>query len=381
MGPLAGITVIEMAGIGPTPFAGMALADLGAEVILIERKPANGNAGSNDCQRRTELFHRGKKSMAVDLKSPQAQQLLLQLISQADVLLEGYRPNVMERLGLGPEPCINANPNLIYARLTGYGQSGPLAQATGHEPNYTGLSGALWYGGRPQHEPTAPLTTMGDVGGGSMVLIMGILSALLHVSKGGQGQVVDAAISDGSAYLSTLMWTLKHAGHIDEQFGHGWADGAAPWNQTYQCSDGQYVTVCALEPPFYQALLQGLALTSEPLLQQQWNRTKWPEATSLLRQIFRAQPQQHWCELFDGSDACVGPVLSFEQAAQHPHNQQRNTFVKVNELTQPAPAPRFSHSTTEVGSVPAVGGHNDELLRRFEIDAELQQQLRHSGTI
>ncbi|WP_298444878.1 CaiB/BaiF CoA-transferase family protein [uncultured Ferrimonas sp.] len=384
MGPLQGITVIEMAGIGPTPFAGMALADLGAKVILIERKHASNNAAAGLDQRGSNLFHRGKQALALDLKQPESVPLVRQLLAQADVLIEGFRPGVMERLGLGPDIALGINPKLIYGRLTGYGQTGPLAQMAGHEPNYTGLSGALYYGGRPaqgaqpRHAPSAPLTSMGDVGGGSMVLIMGILSALLHVKNGGPGQVIDSAISDGSAYISTLMWSLKQIGHIDSEFGHGWADGAAPWNQTYCCADGRYVAVCALEPQFYQALLQGLQLNDDPLLQQQWDRRHWSAATARLSALFASQPQAHWCDRFAGTDACLGPVLDFEQAQAHPHNQARGTFVSPNGVSQPAPAPQFSATPTQAGTIPQHGQHNQAILAQLGLTpaeiAALQQQ-------
>lgn len=369
-GPLAGIKIIEVAAIGPAPCTGMMLADMGAEVILIERKSVGRNSPdaaltSNPDQ---TFFHRGKQSIAVNLKEPEGSELVLKLIEQADVLIEGFRPGVMERLGLGPDVCLKKNPALIYGRMTGWGQTGPLAQAAGHEPNYVALAGGLWYGGRQGQPPTAPLTLVGDLGGGAVMLAWGILCAVIERAKSGKGQVIDAAITDGTAYISSLLWALRGAGQLQDERGKDWADGASPWNDTYACSDGQFITICSLEPQFYQLLLEKLELTDDPLFADQWNKNHWEAAKAKIERIFLSQPQAHWCALMEGSDVCFAPVLSFADAPQHPHNQARDVYLEINGVMQPAPAPKFSVSTPEAGSVPKTGEHTDCILKSLHLD-------------
>jgi len=380
-GPLAGIRVVEIAGIGPAPFAGMVLADFGAEVIVVERKQQNGNAGLKFDHDKQAIFNRGKRSLAVDLKSQQGIDVVLKLVASADVLIEGFRPGVMERLGLGPDICQENNPKLIYGRMTGWGQTGPLAQVAAHEPNYTALSGALWYGGRADHAPSAPLSTMGDIGGGSMTLLLGILSALIHAQKTGQGQIIDAAITDGSAYNSSLLWSLYHAKQLDDEFGQGWADGGAPWNDIYQCADGRYVSVCALEPDFYRLFLDKLDLATEPCMKEQWDKSQWPPARAKLAERFLSKTQQQWCQLLEGSDACFAPVLNFSQATGHPHNIARETFVEVDQTLQPAPAPKLSQTPGRAGRVPNKGQHNDEILRELGLSEQECVALKENSVI
>lgn len=376
--PLSHLKIVEFAGIGPVPFAGMMLADLGAEVILIERKQNNSNEVLPDKQRQNEIYHRGKQSIAIDLKSDEGIQLALNIIKQADVVIEGFRPQVMERLGLGPDVCFELNPSLIYGRLTGWGQTGPLAQTAAHEPNYTALSGALWYGGRMEHAPSAPLSTMGDVGAGSMSLIVGILAALLDPNRQQQGQVIDASIADSSAYNSSLLWSLFHMGMLGEKLGDSWVDGGAPWNETYQCQDGQFITICALEPKFYSLLLSKLSLDDNPLFQQQWNKSKWDEMKAHFKALFESEPRVHWSQLLEGTDCCFAPVLDFNEAPKHPHNLARETFVEIDNKVQPAPVPKFSHCKLEAGKPPKVSQHAREILSKLDLtEAQIQSLVEN----
>lgn len=384
-GPLSGIKVVEIAGLGPAPCAGMMMADMGAEVILIERKVANANAAAitsnDDDSSKHMFFNRGKKSIAVNLKTSEGIALVLTLIESADVLIEGFRPGVMERLGLGPDICLQHNPKLIYGRMTGWGQTGPLAHAAGHDPNYLAVSGALWYGGRDNKAPTAPLTLAGDLGGGTMILLQGILCALIHAERTGEGQVIDAAITDGSAYISSLLWMMKNTAQVDDQIGQGWIDGAAPWNDTYPCADGKFITICALEPQFYQELLQRLSLTDNPTFSDQWDKTLWPQGKTILGDIFARKTRDQWSELLEGTDICFGPVLNFTEATKHPHNIARDTFLNINGVTQPAPAPKFSRSQPTAGIPPTKGEHCQEILKEVGIDEGTIALLAEKGIV
>lgn len=381
MGPLAGLKVVELAGLGPAPCAGMMLADMGAEVVLVERRHPNANSAGIDGVRAAGFVHRGKRSIAVDLKHPSSAEVVLRLIDRADIVIEGFRPGVMERLGLGPEVCHARNPKLVYGRLTGWGQTGPLSQAAGHDPNYVALSGALWHGGSAERPPTAPLTLVGDLGGGTMMLLFGLLGAVFHASRTGEGQVVDCAITDGSAYLSSLLWTMRHMGMLGGALGSGWGDFAAPWNDTYQCADGGFVTVCALEPRFYALLIERLGLTEDPVFAHQWDSSSWPEGKARMRTLFASRDRAHWCALLEGTDACFAPVLDPIEATKHPHNVARDVFIERDGLVQPAPAPRFSRSVPTAGSVPALGADADELLAELGYDDAAVTALRESGAI
>jgi alpha-methylacyl-CoA racemase len=382
VGPLAGIKVVEIAGIGPGPCAGMMLADMGAEVVLVERKVPNANtAGIIGDESKQAFFNRGKKSIALDLKNPDAIELVLKLVAQADVFIEGFRPGVMERLGLGPEVCIARNSRLVYGRMTGWGQTGPLSQAAGHDPNYIALSGALYYGGSQERPPTAPVTLVGDLGGGTMVLLFGILSAVIHAQRTGEGQVIDSAITDGSAYISSLLWMMHNTGQIQDEPGVGWADWGSPWHDTYECADGKYVTVCALEPQFYQELVERLELTDNPIFASQWDTTQWPRGKQELKNLFLGKTRQQWCDLLEGTDVCFGPVLNFSEAPQHPHNVARGTFLDIDGVVQPAPAPKFSRSEPAVGVPPQAGEHSDEILQALGLDPAAVAQLREAGAV
>lgn len=385
VGPLAGITVIEMEGIGPGPCAGMMLADMGAEVIVVGRKVANANApeiGGDDSANNHLFFNRGKKSIALDLKNTASVEVVLRLLENADVLIEGFRPGVMERLGLGPDVCLERNAKLVYGRMTGWGQTGPLAHVAGHDPNYIGLSGALWYGGSEGRAPTAPITLVGDLGGGTMVLVWGIMCALIHSQKTGEGQVVDAAITDGSAYISSLLMLMRNTGQLqDNKLGTGWSDGAAPWSDTYECSDGGYITVCSLEPKFYQDLLQRLELTENPLFINQWDVANWAAAKQVVVDIFKSKTRDQWCDELEGTDTCFSPVLNFTEAAQHPHNVARKTFLNINGVAQPAPAPKLSRYEAEIGKPPINGEHTDSILLSAGFDADAISELKSKGAV
>jgi crotonobetainyl-CoA:carnitine CoA-transferase CaiB-like acyl-CoA transferase len=385
VGPLAGIKVIEMEGIGPGPCAGMMLADMGAEVIIVGRKMANVNAAGisgDDSANNHMFFNRGKKSIAVDLKNPDSVEVVLRLVESADVLIEGFRPGVMERLGLGPDVCLERNEKLVYSRMTGWGQTGPLAHAAGHDPNYIGISGALWYGGSQDRAPTAPLTLVGDLGGGTMVLAWGILCAVLHAQKTGEGQIVDSAITDGSAYISSLLMMMRNTGQLqDDKLGTGWADGAAPWSDTYECLGGGYITVCSLEPKFYQEFLQRLELIDNPLFANQWDVPNWPEAKEVVRNLFLSKTRDQWCDLLEGTDTCFSPVLNFTEAAQHPHNVARNTFLNIKGVSQPAPAPKLSRYQPEVGLPPHNGEHTDAILAGLGFDTDAIEGLKSKGAV
>ena len=375
MGALEGLKVVEIAGLGPAPVAGMMLADMGADVVVIERPSRGARAAHLDSARGASFFLRGKRSVVLDLKQPASVDAALRLVDGADVLIEGFRPGVMERLGLGPKVALERNPRLVYGRLTGWGQTGPLAQAAGHDPNYTALSGALWHG-HPGAPPAAPLTLAGDVGGGTLVLLFGILSAVFHAGRTGHGQVVDAAITDGAASLSSLLWVLRGAGQLGEGRGEGWADYGAPWNGTYACSDGRFVTVCALEPQFHAELLERMELAGDPRVAHQWDREQWPAGRSLFAKRFSERTQAEWCALLEGTDACFSPVLSLGEAAGHPHNRARKTFAEVDGVTQPSPAPKLSRSPGRIGPVPGLGEHTEEALLEAGLDPESLSLLR-----
>lgn len=378
-GPLAGVKVIELAGIGPGPCAGMMLADMGAEVIVVERKAPNANAAPTSQQMAAQTFYnRGKRSIAVDLKNPEGVELVLKLVEGSDLLIEGFRPGVMERLGLGPEVCLERNPRLVFGRMTGWGQSGPLAHAAGHDPNYIALSGALWPGGSAERPPTAPLTLVGDVGGGTMILIFGLLSGLVHAQKTGEGQVVDAAITDGSAYIASLLRMMHNTGQISDEPGSGWADFGSPWNDTYTCSDGKHITICPLEPQFYALLIDKLGLQDDPVFADQWDKTQWPEGKRRMTALIASKTRDEWDALLEGTDACYAPVLDLTEAASHPHNAARGTYLDIDGVVQPAPAPRFSRSEPQVGPCPIPGEHTDAIVAGLGLDLAA---LQASGAV
>lgn len=377
MGVLQGVRIVEIAGIGPAPFCGMLLADMGAEVILVERstiKPGD----PLDLGDKT-IVNRGKRSLALDLKDPRAIDAVLRLMDGADGLIEGMRPGVMERLGLGPAQCFARNPQLVYGRMTGWGQNGPLALAAGHDINYIALSGALWYSGQPGELPMAPPTLVGDLGGGALYLAMGMLAGILHARSGGTGQVVDAAIVDGSANLMNLILSLHAGGLQPMERGRGMLDGSH-WYNSYICADGQYISLGALEPPFYALLLDKLALQGDAEFQRQYDGATWAELRGRLAGIFASQPRAHWVALLEGTDACFAPVLTPRQAASHPHMAARGTYMESDGLFQAMPAPRFSGDACNLpGRVPKRGQHSAEVLRQAGLSAAEIGQLVAAG--
>jgi alpha-methylacyl-CoA racemase len=346
-GPLAGLRVIEMVGLGPCPFAAMMLADMGAEVIRIDRKGASGAGGPFPMLgTRYDVMARNRRSLALDLKQPGAREVLLQLVDKADVLLEGFRPGVMERLGVGPDECSARNPRLVYGRVTGWGQDGPLAQAAGHDINYIALSGMLHAMGRADAPPAPPLNLVGDFGGGGMMLAFGVLCAVLEAKQSGKGQVVDAAMTDGSALLGSMMYGLRAFGMWRGERESNMLDGGAPFYDTYACADGKFISVGAIEPQFYARLL-ALCGADDPGLQEQWSLRDWPQLKEKFAALFKSRTRDEWCALLEGTDACFAPVLDMAEAPAHPHNRARGTFVEVDGVTQPAPAPRFSRTAPD----------------------------------
>lgn len=365
-GPLEGYKVIEMVGLGPAPFCGMMLADMGAEVIRIDRR---ASASGND-QAHFDVTARGRRSLGIDLKKPGGADTVLRLIDQADILIEGFRPGVMERLGLGPEVCQARNPRLVYGRMTGWGQHGPLANAAGHDINYIALTGALHAIGRSGEPPVVPLNYIGDFGGGAMFLAFGVVCALLEVKSSGRGQVVDAAMTDGAALLSAMMYGMKAAGSWSNQRGENLLDGGAHFYGTYACADGKYVAIGSIEPQFY-ALLIELCGIDDPAFRAQRDMHSWPILKYRLADVFKTKTRAEWCALMEGTDVCFAPVLDWDEAPQHPHNRARETFIEVAGVTQPAPAPRFSHSKPAVPTPPArPGEHSTAILADWGIPAD-----------
>ncbi|KPA21016.1 Succinyl-CoA:(R)-benzylsuccinate CoA-transferase subunit BbsE [Shimia sp. SK013] len=353
---LQGIRIIEIEGLGPGPFAAMHLADLGADVITIHRK---GGAAITADQ---SVLDRGKRSIALDLKDPDDLATAKKLIATADGLIEGFRPGVMERLGLGPEDLQSDNPHLVYGRMTGWGQTGPRAQTAGHDLNYIAQSGALHYASEPGSPPITPATLVGDIGGGALYLVIGILSGILNAQRTGQGTVVDAAIVDGSAHMMTLLMALKQAGGLATERGTSLLDGPH-WSRSYACADGGYLSVQCLEPQFYAAFLAKLDLTDDREFTRQHDKALWPKLTTRLTDLFLSQPRSHWEALFEGSDACVATVLSPKEAAEAPHTAARNIWQTPNGHLQAAPAPRFDGQTAAIPPAPKRGEHTDEILR------------------
>ncbi len=363
MGPLAGTTVIEIAALGPAPICGMILADFGAEVILVERESVNPNALKVTADHSRSMFYkRGKKSIVLDLKQAQGVDAILRLCESADVLIEGFRPGAMERLGLGPDVCLARNKRLVYGRQTGWGQTGPLAHAAGHDINYVALAGALYYTGHDGEAPFTPPTVVGDIGGGAMTFAFGILAALLHANKTGEGQVIDAAVTDGTTYMMTLLASARQMGLLAEPRGSSVFSGGAPWYQSFECADGEYITVGSLEPNFYRLLLEKCDLQNDPDFAEQFSTKDWPRAINTLGKLFRQKTRADWCDLLEGSDVCFAPVLNLDEASKHPHNLVRETFVNVDGNLQPAPAPKLSRTPARAGSVAEVGEHTDDIL-------------------
>jgi len=365
VGPLAGYRIIELAGIGPGPFCGMMLSDMGAEVIRVER-PAK------DARRPRDVLARNRKSLAVDLKRPEGVETVLRLCEGADALFEGFRPGVTERLGLGPEDCMGRNPKLVYGRMTGWGQDGPMAQAAGHDINYIGLSGALHAIGRAGERPVPPLNLVGDFGGGGMYLAFGLVCGLLEAQRSGKGQVVDASMVDGSASLMSMFFSFAAQGAFKPERGTNLLDGGAHFYDTYETSDGKHICIGSIEPQFYALLVEKAGLDREAFAPQM-NPEGWPGLKSRLAEVFKSKSRDEWCEIMEGTDVCFAPVLSIFEAPEHPHNVARKTFVEVEGLVQPAPAPRFSRTEPGIRNAARVPGEDSEdVLRTFDFsDAEI----------
>ena len=374
MGPLAGYRIIELAGIGPGPFCGMMLSDMGAEVIRVDRIVDNPQPSK-------DVLNRNRKSIAVDLKQPEGVETVLRLIETADGLFEGFRPGVTERLGLGPEVCMARNPRLVYGRMTGWGQSGPMAQAAGHDINYIALSGALHAIGRAGERPVPPLNLVGDFGGGGMLLAFGMVCAMLEAQKSGAGQVVDAAMIDGAASLMSMFFTMSAQGMFTENRGSNLLDGGAHFYDTYETADGKYVSVGSIEPQFYALLVEKGGLDAAQFAPQM-DQSQWPALKAELTRVFKSKTRDEWCEIMEGSDVCFAPVLSIWEAPEHPHNKAREGYVTIDGVVQPAPAPRFSKSQTDAPRAPRPPGADSAavLLAAGFSEAEVGG-LRSNGVI
>ena len=372
-GPLTGLKIVEFAGIGPGPFCGMLLSDLGADVVRIDRKGGRGGAPS-------DVTARGRRSVALDLKSPDAVQACLKLMDAADGIIEGFRPGVMERLGLGPDVVLKRNPKLVYGRMTGWGQTGPWSMAAGHDMNYIAITGALHAIGTDD-KPVPPLNLVGDFGGGALYLAFGLMAGIIQARETGKGQVVDCAMSDGAASLMAMFYGMKGAGVWKDTRRSNMLDGGAHFYDTYQCSDGKWVSIGSIEPQFYALLLEKTGIT-DPQFQRQVDRDVWPELRAKLAAVFATKTRDDWTAIMGGTDVCFAPVLDLDEAPKHPHNAARQTFVEVGGVTQPAPAPRFSVTPPAIqGPPPAIGAHNREALTDWGFSGAEIDALSASGAL
>ncbi len=372
-GPLSTLKVLEFAGIGPGPFCGMLLSDLGADVVRIDRKGA-GRGGKAD------VTARGRRSIAMDLKSPAAVEACLKLMEMSDAVFEGFRPGVMERLGLGPDVALGRNRRLVYGRMTGWGQTGPYAKAAGHDMNYIAISGALSAIGTAD-KPIPPLNLVGDFGGGALYLAFGLLAGVLHARASGEGQVIDCAMSDGAASLMAMFYGFKAAGAWTSRRRDNLLDGGAHFYDTYQCADGGWISIASIEPQFYALLLEKTGI-NDPDFAAQMDRGRWPDLKARLGQVIAAKPRDYWVELMAGTDVCFAPVLDLDEAPRHPHNQARETFLDIDGVIQPAPAPRFSRTPGAVaGPPPAIGAHSREALADWGLSASDIEALAAADVI
>ena len=373
MGPLTGFRVIELAGIGPGPFCGMMLSDMGAEVIRVDRVGGSGG-------RRRDVLSRNRRSIAVDLKQPDGVELVLKLVETADALFEGFRPGVTERLGLGPDDCLARNAKLVYGRMTGWGQEGPIAHAAGHDINYIGLAGALHAIGEPNGKPVPPLNLVGDFGGGGMLLAYGLVCGMLEASRSGEGQVIDAAMVDGAASLMAMFFSMVGFGFRNER-GSNMLDGGAHFYNTYETKDGKYVCIGSIEPQFYAELVKKSGVDPNRF-GPQMDTGQWGDFRTELARVFKTKTRDEWCEIMEGSDVCFAPVLSILEAPDHPHNRHRGTFVEVDGLTQPAPSPRFSRTKPEVSHAARTPGEDTRsVLGEIGLDADAISALESSGVV
>ncbi len=379
MGPLQGVKILEIAGIGPGPFAAMMLSDMGAEVVRVDR--ASAVRGGDPSQPPKDVLGRGRRSIALDLKNPDGVEALLRMVSGADALIEGFRPGVMERLGVGPDICLERNPRLVYGRMTGWGQDGPMAHAAGHDINYIALAGVLHAIGRKGEVPLAPLNLVGDFGGGGMLLAFGVVCALLERAQSGRGQVVDAAMVDGAAVLMGMMHGMLAVGVWRDERGVNLLDGGSHFYDCYETSDGGYISLGSIEPQFYAELVKLSGLEGEDL-PPQMDRSGWDGLRERLTTIFKTKTRDEWCAIMEGTDVCFAPVLSMTEAPKHPHNQHRGTFVEVGGVTQPAPAPRFSRTQAEIaGPAAHAGQHSDDVLETYGFSAGEIAKLREAKAI
>lgn len=363
-GPLTNVRVVEFAGIGPGPFCGMLLSDLGADVIRIDR-PGDGKPGNS-----ADVTGRGRRSIGLDLKDSKHVEVAFSLIEKADGLIEGFRPGVMERLGLGPDEALRRNPKLVYGRMTGWGQTGPLSHAAGHDLNYIALTGALHAMGRKQERPSPPLNLVGDYGGGALYLAFGLCAGIIHARATGEGQVIDCAMTDGAASLASMFFGMRAMGFWTDDRESNLLDGGAHFYDTYECADGKWVSIGSIEPQFYTLLLEKADI-SDPAFQAQMDRAQWPELKAKLINIIKTKTRDEWCAIMEGTDVCFAPVLSMSEAPAHPHNKARDTFVEIDGVIQPAPAPRFSRTPGQVqGASPGRGEHTQAILRDWNVDED-----------
>src|SRR5437016_2996299 len=382
MGPLEGVRIVELAGIGPGPFCAMLLSDMGAEVIRVDRAALVGQDTDRDGNdARFNLLSRGRRNIAVDLKNPAAVDAVLRLIDRADALVEGFRPGVMERLGLGPDLCLARNPKLVYGRMTGWGQDGPIARTAGHDINYIALSGVLHSIGEAGGPPVPPLNLVGDFGGGALYLAMGVLAGIISARSTGTGQVIDCSMVEGSASLMMMMYGALASGAWTEKRGNNRTDGGAHYYRVYETRDGEHVAIGAIEPQFYALLLKHTGLEGEEL-PPQTDRVRWPEMQERLKRIFKSNTRAEWVEIMQQTDICFAPVLRMSEAIEHPHNRHRSSFVEVDGIPQPGPAPRFLGTPTRVQRPPArVGEHTDAVLRDWGFSAAEITALHQSGAV
>ncbi len=376
MGPLHGTRIIEISGIGPAPLAAMVLADMGADVIRVQR-PGGGTFATGPA----DLINRGKRCICVDLKKPEGADVVLRLIEAADGLIEGFRPGVTEKLGIGPDACLDRNPRLVYGRMTGWGQEGPLAQEAGHDINYISLTGALHAMGRRGEKPAIPLNLIGDFGGGGLLMAFGIVCALLEARGSGRGQVVDAAMVDGASMLLASIYGAQQSGAWSEERGTNILDGGAPFYEVYETADGKWVSIGSIEPQFFASLVERLGLEGIDLTGQM-DKSQWPALEQRLTETFKTRTRDEWCAVFEDSDACFAPVLAMSEAHEHPHNAARGAFTVTNGVRQPRPAPRFSRTQAELGIGPAkVGEHTDEVLAEAGFSLDEIASLRDIGAV